>query len=240
MKEILRKVGPDAAAVIGFMLLSLVYFFTPVSEGLVLSGHDNTGGIGAGQEIAQYGERTGETTRWTNALFSGMPTYQIAPRAFNFRPWLSVLGAIVWAFSSYFFIIIAAGHIWKVLTLAFIPPTIAGMVLCYRGKYLWGGAVTALFLAFQILSNHLQMTYYFLFVMGLMFAAYLVQSIREKTMGRFLKGTLTLLVAAVIACAANLSNLYHTYEYSKDYMKDYAAYKEAKAAEKAKNEQNNN
>ena len=79
MKEILRKVGPDAAAVIGFMLLSLVYFFTPVSEGLVLSGHDNTGGIGAGQEIAQYGERTGETTRWTNALFSGMPTYQIAP-----------------------------------------------------------------------------------------------------------------------------------------------------------------
>ena len=269
MKEILRKVGPDAAAVIGFMLLSLVYFFTPVSEGLVLSGHDNTGGIGAGQEIAQYGERTGETTRWTNALFSGMPTYQIAPsygsrslldvfrtvyevgttgalmyvfilllgfyilmRAFNFRPWLSVLGAIVWAFSSYFFIIIAAGHIWKVLTLAFIPPTIAGMVLCYRGKYLWGGAVTALFLAFQILSNHLQMTYYFLFVMGLMFAAYLVQSIREKTMGRFLKGTLTLLVAAVIACAANLSNLYHTYEYSKESMRGKATLATADAPQK--------
>ena len=73
--------------------------------------------------------------------------FYILLRAFNFKVWLSALGAIIWAFSSYFFIIIAAGHIWKFVTLAYIPPTIAGMVLVYRGKYLAGGLLTALFVA---------------------------------------------------------------------------------------------
>lgn len=254
--QILKKFWPDAAAVALFIVIGFVYFFTPVSEGMVLSGSDHTGAIGSGQELTQYHERTGEETRWTNSLFSGMPTYQMAPsydsrtalsalrsvyelglptvvmyvfilllgfyilmRAFGYKPTVSVLGAIAWAFSSYFFIIIGAGHIWKLLTLAFIPPTIAGMVLCYRGKYLWGGAVLSLFLAFQILSNHLQMTYYFLLVMFVMFVAYLIEAVRSKKMGQFWKATATVAVAAVIAVTANISNLYHTYEYSKETMR---------------------
>ena len=76
--------------------------------------------------------------------------FYILLRAFDFKAWMSALGAIVWAFSSYFFIIIAAGHIWKFITLAYIPPTIAGMVLCYRGKYGIGCLLTALFVALQI------------------------------------------------------------------------------------------
>ena len=83
--------------------------------------------------------------------------------AFDFRQLLASLGAVVWAFSSYFLIIIAAGHIWKVYALAFLPPMIAGLVLCYRGKYLWGFVVTALFTAFEIWANHVQMTYYYMF-----------------------------------------------------------------------------
>lgn len=75
---------------------------------------------------------------------------------------MSALGAIIWAFSSYFFIIIAAGHIWKFVALAYIPPTIAGMVLAYRGKAVGWGIVTALFVALQIVANHPQMSYYFL------------------------------------------------------------------------------
>ena len=85
--------------------------------------------------------------------------FYILLRAFNFKVWMSALGAIIWAFSSYFFIIIAAGHIWKLMTLAYIPPTIAGMVLVYRGKYLLGGLLTALFSALQISYNHIQMRY---------------------------------------------------------------------------------
>ena len=214
---------PDALAVVLFIAIGFLYFFQPVTEGLVLTGHDHSGGIGAGVEMQEYQKRTGERTRWTNALFSGMPTYQMAPsydsidtlvglqkiyqlgmtgvvmfvfvmllgfyillRAFDFKVWMAALGAVLWAFSSYFFIIIGAGHIWKVMALAYIPPTIAGLVLCYRGKYLWGGVVTAFFLALQIMSNHVQMSYYFLPVMGLMALAYLIRAVKE--IGRLVQG----------------------------------------------------
>ncbi len=252
----LKKIAPDAIAVVAFLILSFCYFMKPVSEGLVLGGHDNTAGVGLNNEINAYHDATGETSRWSNALFSGMPTYQLSPsyessqllgkvsavyglgttgvllyvflyllgfyilmRAFNFKVWLSALGAVVWAFSSYFFIIIAAGHIWKVMTLAFIPPTIAGLVLCYRGRLLWGGAVTALFTALQILSNHLQMTYYFLFVMLFIVLGFLADAIRTRTLSRFARATGVVIVAGLIGLCANLSNLYHTYEDSKETMR---------------------
>ena len=145
--------------------------------------------------------------------------FYILLRAFDFKAWMAVLGAIIWAFSSYFFIIIAAGHIWKLITLAYIPPTIAGMVLCYRGKCLLGGLVTALFVALQIMSNHVQMTYYFLFVMLFMAIAFGVKAIQENAFAMFLKRTGVLVVAGLIGVCINLSNLYHTYEYSKESMR---------------------
>ena len=145
--------------------------------------------------------------------------FYILLRAFDFKAWMAVLGAIIWAFSSYFFIIIAAGHIWKLIALAYIPPTIAGMVLCYRGKCLLGGLVTALFVALQIMSNHVQMTYYFLFVMLFMAIAFGVKAIKENAFAMFLKRTGVLVVAGLIGVCINLSNLYHTYEYSKESMR---------------------
>ena len=145
--------------------------------------------------------------------------FYIMLRAFNFKVWLASLGAIIWAFSSYFFIIIAAGHIWKLITLAYIPPTIAGLVLCYRGKYWSGGLVTALFVALQIASNHVQMSYYFLFVMLFMVVAYGVMAYQQKTIPAFLKATGVLVIAGLLGVCINLSNLYHTYEYSKESMR---------------------
>lgn len=127
--------------------------------------------------------------------------------------------SVLWAFSSYFFIIIAAGHIWKFVTLAYIPPTIAGMVLAYRGKYLSGGLLTAVFVALQIVSNHVQMSYYFLFVMLFMAVAFGVDAWQKKEMPRFLKATGVLLMAGILGVCINLSNLYHTYEYSKETMR---------------------
>ena len=96
--------------------------------------------------------------------FIMMLGFYILLRAFGLSAWLAGLGGIIWAFSSYFFILIPAGHIWKFVTLAYIPPTIAGVVLAYRKKYLLGGVITALFIALQIQSNHIQMSYYFMFV----------------------------------------------------------------------------
>lgn len=251
-----KRLIPDMVAVVVFAVISFVYFCPAVTEGRILSQHDSVAGIGAGQESKEYLERTGERTRWTNSIFGGMPTYQMAPsydstdllkgienlyhlylptyvwyvfvmllgfyillRAFDFRAWMAVLGAIIWAFSSYFFIIIAAGHIWKFITLAYIPPTIAGMVLCYRGKCLAGGLLTAFFVALQIMSNHVQMTYYFLFVMLFMAIAYGVKAFQENALVNYAKRTGVLVVAGLLGVCVNLSNLYHTYEYSKESMR---------------------
>lgn len=252
-----KKMIPDALCILIFAAIALLYFFPADFDGRRLTQHDNSAGDGLSVEIANYrAEHDGETPRWINSIFGGMPTYQIAPsygsdsavgmaetvyhlglpdyvwyifasmlgfyillRAFDFRHWMSALGAIIWAFSSYFFIIIAAGHIWKVITLTYIPPTIAGMVLLYRGKYLWGFLATAFFATLQIRANHVQMTYYFLIPELCLFVAFLVQAVREKRLPRFAKATGALIGAAFIAVAVNISSLYHTYEYAKDTMR---------------------
>lgn len=163
-------------------------------------------------------------------VFVSMLGFYILLRAFDFRQWMAALGAVVWAFSSYFFIIIAAGHIWKVITLTYIPPTIAGLVMCYRSmniedkkeritKLLCGGVLAALFGALQILSNHVQMTYYFLFPMFFMVIAYLIDAVKGKKVARWAAATGTLVVAATLAVCMNLSNLVNTYEYAKDTMR---------------------
>ena len=145
---------------------------------------------------------------YVNLTFILMLGFYILLRAFGIPAWLAGLGGIMWAFSSYFFILISAGHIWKFITLAYIPPTIAGIVLAYRGKLLAGGILTAFFIALQIMSNHVQMSYYFLFVILFIAGAYFEDAWRNKTLPRFFKASAVLLVAALIGVAANLSNLY--------------------------------
>ena len=145
--------------------------------------------------------------------------FYILLRAFGLSVWLSTLGGILWAFSSYFFILISAGHIWKFITLAYIPPTLAGIVLAYRGRLLAGGVVAALFVALQIASNHVQMSYYFLFVILFIVGAYFEKAWREKTLPQFFRASAVLVAAVLIGVAANLSNLYHTYTYSKETMR---------------------
>ena len=252
----LKKCLPDILAVILFAVISFVYFMPADIDGRILFQHDSAAGRGISQELLEYKAKTGQTTRWTNSIFSGMPTYQLSPsyksqdmlkgaekvyqlglpvcvvyvfvyllgfyillRAFNIRQYLAVLGSIIWAFSSYFFIIIAAGHMWKVMALAYMPPMIAGIVLAYRGKFLWGLILTAVFTAFEIDANHVQMTYYYLFIILAMVIAFLVIAIKQRRMADFLKATAVCAVGGLIGVALNLSNLYHTYEYAKDTMR---------------------
>ena len=251
-----KKFLPDVVVVLVFAIISFAYFLVPVTQGKILFQHDASAGVGSAQELTEYQNRTGETTRWTNSIFGGMPTYQMSPsyqstdgllqvmnayhlwlpdnvwflfayllgfyillRAFDFRQTLAALGSIMWAFSSYFLIIIAAGHLWKVMALAYLPPMIAGIVLAYRGRYLSGFIVTALFTAFEIKANHVQMTYYYLFIILFMVIAYLVKAVREKQLTGFMKSTGIVAAAAVIGIAINLSSLYHTWQYQKESMR---------------------
>ena len=251
-----KKFLPDVVVVLVFAIISFAYFLVPVTQGKILFQHDASAGVGSAQELTEYQNRTGETTRWTNSIFGGMPTYQMSPsyqstdglsqvmnayhlwlpdnvwflfayllgfyillRAFDFRQTLAALGSIMWAFSSYFLIIIAAGHLWKVMALAYLPPMIAGIVLAYRGRYLSGFIVTALFTAFEIKANHVQMTYYYLFIILFMVIAYLVKAVREKQLTGFMKSTGVVAAAAVIGIVINLSSLYHTWQYQKESMR---------------------
>ena len=247
---------PDMIVVALFAVISFAYFFVPVSQGKILFQHDSAASVGMSKELVDYRARTGETTRWTNTLFGGMPTYQMSPaydssdtlgqvmnayhlwlpdnvwflfayllgfyillRAFDFKQSLAALGSVLWAFSSYFLIIIAAGHLWKVMALAYLPPMIAGVVLTYRGKYLWGFVLTALFTAFEVKANHVQMTYYYLFIVLFMVIAFFVKALREKQLQSFLKSSAIVIVAAGIGVAINISNLYHTWQYQKESMR---------------------
>lgn len=155
-------------------------------------------------------------TQPASHLFIMLVGFFIFMLAMGVKWYYAVLGALAYTFSSYFFIIIQAGHIWKFVTLAYIPPTLAGIVWAYRGKYLLGGSVAAIFAMLQISSNHIQMTYYFLFVIVAMVIAYAVELIGQKRWAQFLKASGVLVIAAVLAVGANLPSLYHTQKYSKE------------------------
>ena len=240
-------------AVLFFAVISWVYFYPNDVNGDVLQQNDIMQGVANNQEINTFEAQTGEKPLWTDALFGGMPTFQISPAykgttmlnpasalyrlyfpkpvswifvlmlgffllmlAFKVKWYYAVLGAIGYAFSSYFFILMGAGHIWKLMVLAYIPPTLAGIVWCYRGKYLGGMAVAAFFAALQLASNHVQMTYYSMFIVVALVIGFLVKAIIDKKVGRWCIATAALAVAAGLAFMANSPNLYMTYKYSKE------------------------
>lgn len=247
-----KKYIPYFAAVVIFISISLLYFTPDIFQNKTLYQHDGLMGMGIGQEVKDFQERTGEKSLWTNSLFGGMPTYQVSPSypslsilkemqkmswlylpapasiifmllfgafllfiALRVNPWLAIAGAIAYTFSSYFFIIIQAGHIWKVWVLAYAPPTLAGIIWAYRGKYWLGASITAFYMALQLLSNHIQMTYYFGIVVLIFVIGQLLHNIKTKQLPQFFKASAVLVLAVGIAFALNITNLYHTADYSK-------------------------
>ncbi|MDR2359080.1 MAG: YfhO family protein, partial [Prevotellaceae bacterium] len=245
MKNIFKQILPCLSAIIIFYIIAVGYFTPVIFENRQLHQTDIRNGVAMGQDLRQHAEENnGERSLWTSRMFSGMPTYQIAPgykasstltqlrRAFEgwlpspanhlfaymlgffilllalrINPWLAIVGAIAYAFSSYFLIIIEAGHIWKVWVLELIPPTLAGIIWAYRGKFLEGGVVTALFFSLQLVSNHIQMTYYFLLFVGIFVICRFVYDIRKRQLAKFFKASGVLLLAGLIAFGTNSTNI---------------------------------
>ena len=236
------------------LLLAVVaffFFFPNAQEGNVLQQADTLQGMANGQEGVAFHEATGQTTRWTNSLFSGMPNFQIAPSypandvlsgfakvyslwlpapcnllfimmlgffimclCMRFKWYTALFASIAWGFSTYFIIIIGAGHIWKFLALAYVPPTIGGIALCYRGKYIAGTALASLFGALELQSNHPQMTYYFCFVIFFLIIAWLWNALRKNRMQTWAIGTVCCIIAGIFAVGANSANLYNSWQYA--------------------------
>lgn len=239
---------------IAVMAVVAVAFFAPDNvEGNSLQQHDMQQGAANGEETRAWQELTGQKALWTNALFSGMPTFQISPSypsndlftwlndvyglglpspsnllfmmmfgmlilcyCCRMRWWYALIAAVAWGLSSYFIIIIGAGHIWKFITLTYVPPTIGAMLLVYRRRYVLGGALLALFAMLQLNANHPQITYYSAFIMGAVVIALLIAAIRHRQIRGWLASTVMCLFAGAVAIGANAPALYNTYEYSKE------------------------
>lgn len=233
--------------------MSIAFFYPGNIDGKSLGQYDLVQGAANGEEARAYEEATGEKALWTNSLFSGMPTFQIAPEyasnslfswidsvyglglpvpsnllfmmmfgmlimltCLRLRWWYALIGAMAWGLSSYFIIIIGAGHIWKFVALSYVPPTIAGFIMIYQGRRIAGAALLALFMMMEINANHPQITYYFSFVMAFLAIGFLVVAIRNHQFKHWAASTGVIAVAGLLALGANLPSIYNTYEYAKE------------------------
>lgn len=244
---------------IGAFAALMFLYFSPILQGKVIYQGDIVQNRGMAKELNDFRDATGKEALWTDAMFGGMPTFQIStvypgnlfasiekiltlglssPLKQIFmmfmcfylllcvclvRPTLSAVGAFAFAFSSYFFIILEAGHNTKAMVSAYIPAIIAGTILAYRGKYGWGAAITLLALALQINANHLQITYYMgIILLGIAIAAVVEALVKKESqnffdnidMSRFVKASLILIFSAGLAVLPNVSRLWTTYEYT--------------------------
>lgn len=129
-------------------------------------------------------------------------------------PWLGAAGAAAFALSSYFFIILEAGHTSKANAIAYMAPAAAGILLAYRGKLLPGAILTALFMGLELYANHYQITFYFVLMMVFVVLGLLADAIREKKTTQWLKATGILAIAAVIGVLPNLGTVWSISQYA--------------------------
>lgn len=250
----IQKAIPHLIAA-GIFLLACAIYFSPQLQGQMVQQGDIVQYRGMSQEVREYKEQTGETSLWTNAMFGGMPTYQIntvsegnslklldqvgtlgiAPPIGRFflamlgfyllmavlgvSPWLSIIGALAFGLTTNNLILYEAGHETKLKSIAYLPIVALGLLLAFRRRYLLGGLVFAAGLGLNIMANHVQMTYYFGLTLLVFGIAQLVYDIRRGELAHFLKAAGVLVLAAVFALGSAASNLWITYEYSKDTMR---------------------
>ena len=153
------------------------------------------------------------------AVFVSMLGFFILLLVLDCKIWVSFIGALAYGFTSYLFIIIGAGHNTKAVAMAYMAPVIAGIILTYKGKYLWGAVLTAIALALEIRAGHLQITYYLLLIVVCLVIAELIEAIKQKRYSHFLKASGTLSIVAVIAILTCTTTLYANYEFGKETMR---------------------
>lgn len=148
-----------------------------------------------------------------NVVFTYLLGFFVLLLVLKIDPWLSILGAVTFAFSAYFFIIIDAGHVTKAFAIAYMAPVFAGVIMVNRGKYFIGGAVTALFLALELLANHVQITYYLFLFLTIYMAFEWIPRIKTESK-TFVKSISVFLLAGIMAVGCNITNLWNTAEYA--------------------------
>jgi hypothetical protein len=150
-----------------------------------------------------------------NYLFLYFLGFFILLLVLRVNPWLAIAGSIAYSFSSYFFIIIDAGHNSQAHAIGYIPFVLAGIFLTFRKNYLWGGILTAAALSLEVLANHPQITYYMVLLAVMLGIAEGIMAIVEKRFAGYLKAIGVIFIAAVFAVLTNITVLWATWEYGK-------------------------
>lgn len=259
-----KKILPHIVAVVVIILVNVVYFF-PQFQGKKLQQGDIISFQGMAAEATEY-HKKGEDILWTNAMFGGMPTYQItATEKSNFakhyqkilstgfkaptgyfilgmlsfyicllllgaNPWVSLVGSILFAFSTSNMILYEAGHTNKIKAIMTAAPIIAGVMLVLKRKYLLGGFVFALFMSINLYSNHPQMTYYLGIALVFLMIMAFANAIKEKTLPDFGKAVVVLVLGTILSVGTFASKTLTTLEYSEDTMRGKPILKTEKEA----------
>ena len=148
-------------------------------------------------------------------LFLYLLGFYVCLVALGVNPWISLIGAIAFGLGSYNIIIVEAGHITKAWAISMMAPILAGMVLAFKRKYVWGGILFTLALGVQITFNHIQITYYTAMMAGILGVVYFIFAIKDKALKQFIIGGLVIALGSVLAVAANASHLVVNQEYAK-------------------------
>jgi len=135
--------------------------------------------------------------------------------SFGVRPYLAIAGALGFGLSSFNIISIVAGHIWKIMAIAFMPLVLSGIHLSFHGKKWFGLGLTALGLGLQIKANHMQMTYYLLIIILVYLLCLFIKYIREKNVKLFIIYAFFLVIPVILAVGSNFGKIWTVLEYSK-------------------------
>lgn len=250
MENKLKQWQPHLIALGLFILIPVIYFW-PVITGKALEQSDIVNYLGTSKEIFDFRAKFHTEPLWTNALFCGMPAYQVSimypanlmqyifiivaktmpfpsgtiffaflsfyilMNVMKVNPWVSIIGSLAYGFSSFFFIILSAGHNSEANAMAYMPAVLAGVMMTFNGKRLAGAVLTAIALAMELYAGHIQITYYLFMMLGVYGIAQLVIAIQQKTLPAFFKSVALLAVAAGLALGTNITSLWLTYQYSK-------------------------
>ncbi len=153
------------------------------------------------------------------SVFISMLGFFILLLVLDCKIWISFIGALAYGFTSYLFIVMGAGHNSKAVAMAYMAPVIAGIIMTYKGKYLWGAVLTAIALALEIRAGHIQITYYLFIIVLIFVIAEFIETIKNKKYPEFFKASGILVCAAILAILTSTTTLYANYEFGKETMR---------------------
>lgn len=254
MKFNFKAALPYIIAIASIIAVNCIYFL-PQLSGKMVEQSDTIQGLGMSKESVDYHEKTGKQAFWTNAMFGGMPTYQIAGltpankvsiiqkimtfgidrpigyfiagmlgffillTCLGINPWLSLIGSIMFGFSTNNFILFEAGHNSKVMTIFTSPYILAGMLLVFKKRYLLGTALFALGLSLNLYNNHPQMTYYLGLILGIIGLGFVIDIMAKKEWLHLVKSIGIFAACTILAFGTSASRIMTTLEYQEESMR---------------------